>query len=522
MIALLFIGQNIHAQTTTEKPNPRQLIDRGLTALGGKENLDKIFSKQILGTVIREKDGAVGTFELVLRAPDSYFSRITFGSQFEQIGFNGISGYEWNSQRGIEFLEGDDLKLLRSEAAYRNGQWINFGTQPSSKTSKTLLFIATAGLSSIIKFDKVKFEGNVVVLGQPAQNVGFQLEDGGKVSLSFDTASGNLVGEKFIISKGINYEYSDFRKVGDVMEPYQIRCTPRSNEIFTVKISRIILNQSIEANKFEFKSLPDLEPIIALAKANQEKLHKIYDQLTYEKKLSFPDTATRSRGEGMTDESYSYTHLQTFKVSFYRSFPIEILTLDNDSNPYSSWKSFLTFRQPNYDKIDNDRRLREIKKIDLLYSDYISRAEGQKQMKWDWGLIINDSLADSHFTNFRRGKILSKEMHVVDFTPKQILDKNPNFPKEMIAGRLWIDFESGWVAKAEIMFAEQFKKNTAQTIINYAPYSANIFIQKPVCDDLWLPQFKEQPRANFEATFSNYLFKGTEPVCDANNQSKLK
>ncbi len=282
-------------------------------------------------------------------------------------------------------------------------------------------------------------------------------------------------------------------------------------------------------SKFEIpasaqQDLPTLESIINTAKSRQEIIGRNYSQITYQKSCEFLDTYELRDAENMTGSSYSYTRKQIFDVSFYRDFPLEILIEDNEKSPGIKFKSKLLITHPGYLIMSEKKRDREREKIDRLYknagkqSKPLTPSEGMEKIKWDGGLVILQSLTNSHFSNLRRERFLAREMYVVDFVPAPSNEQKPVFPKEMLAGKLWIDAQSGWVAKAEIVSA--FKNNTAQTIFSYS--GSDQYLQQPFCDDLWLPRSRETSSSSFRVRFHSYRLNGTEPLCDANNKSKLK
>ena len=282
----------LFAQGNQEKPNPSRIIDRGSEVMGGREKFDAIFSKQVFGSVIRKSDGAIGTIEILTRRPDAYFMRLSFGNQFEQIGFNGLSGYHWSSEEGLNFLEESELKYLRSEAFYKNGVWQNYRTDQASKKSKVGWALLTGGLSLLFKYEPGKFQGVGTVAGKPVKNVGLDLFDGGYALLSFDDETGYLVREKLNITKNVDYENSDFRRVNGVLLPHLIKFTVLNKEEYTIKVDRIIVNEAIETAKFEAPvssadRLPNLASIIEKAQKNQEKYARNYDKLQYLERVQY-------------------------------------------------------------------------------------------------------------------------------------------------------------------------------------------------------------------------------------------
>lgn len=505
-----FRQPNLFAQSKPEKPNPSRIVDRASEAMGGREKFDAIFSKQIFGTVTRKSDGAVGTIEILTRRPDAYFMRLSFGDQFEQVGFNGLSGYRWSSGEDVYFLPDEDLKYLSSEAFYRNGVWHNNRTDASSKKSTVGWALLTGGLSLLFKYDPGKYKGEGVVAGKPVKNVGFDLYSGGYTLLSFDDETGYLVGEKFNITKNLEYENSDFRPVNGILMPYSIKYSVPNKAEYDIKVDRIIVNEAIETTKFEApvsssERLPNLTSIIEQATKNQEKYARNYDKFKYLTTMSFQQTSSSTDSMGMSTES-THTVTNKYDVSFYRGFPVEIKTKANG--------------KPDTEKSDEEKRRKERKKIDEKFSEAqakgqtISPLEGREEMKMRSGLVILDCLTNSIFSNYR--KTNGGDLYLVDFAPK------PGPGRERFAGRLWIDSKAGWVTRAEIKSATSMIKNTAQKVYSLGDPHSQILLQQPICKDLWLVTVRTFIGSEAEIVYRSFRLADDMPVCDIDHNSKLK
>jgi hypothetical protein len=70
------------SQTKPVEPNPRQILDRGVAAMGGKEKLKAIASRQVFASVKRLHDGATGRYELVTQYPSQFYLRLSVGNEF--------------------------------------------------------------------------------------------------------------------------------------------------------------------------------------------------------------------------------------------------------------------------------------------------------------------------------------------------------------------------------------------------------------------------------------------------------
>jgi hypothetical protein len=502
----------LYAQKTPEKPNPSRIIDRAAETMGGRDKMDAIFSKQIFGTVTRKSDGATGTVEILTRRPDAYFMRLSFGNDFEQIGYNGLSAYRWSSVEELNFLDYEDVEYFRSKAAYQNGEWQNYRTNPSSKKSTVGWALLTMGISLFVKYEPGKYIGKEIIAGKPAKTVLIDLNQGGYVYLSFDDETGYLVSEKLNISNKANYEYDDFRSVNGVMMPYRMKYVIPNKQEYEIKVDRIVVNEAIENSKFEAPKsssdrLPNLASIIEKAQKNQEKYVRNYDKFKYLEYVTHEVTSSSTDSMGMSTDS-RYTVVDRFDISFYRGFLVEI-KMRGSSNP-------LTL------KSDEEKRARERKIIDEQYKAAAAKGaslasdDGLQKIKMRSGGIILDCLKNSTFTNYRRESDNKGDTFVVDFVPRDYAGS------ELYAGTLWIDVAEGWVTRAEIKSATKSPKNTAQIVFNLGNPFHQILYQTPICKDLWLVTSRKDSERGAEITYGNIRLFDDSNICDLNNYSNLK
>ena len=330
---------NLSAQSNSSKLSPRQVLDRGVIAMGGKEKLKAVTSRQAFGSIKRLKDGAIGSYEVITQYPDSYFSRIAFGDEFEQTAMNRISAYEWSSGNGLKPLREGEFGHLRLHSEYQNGYWYHDELQRASGLGKFILR-AAFGVGFVIPMDDAKRNKIASQFGKPMDSILFDHGQALQASLYFDSTSGRLAAEerKEVIQVGDHYTdrkelflYDDFKTVDGIIEPHLILFT-RDKEEYEIRLDKIVFNQAIDPVKFDVpiqaqSDVPVLTEVIAKATRNQESFLSIYDQFQYDDKYKYCGYESSS-SDDISSSSCSDRTMVT-EVSYYRGFPVYLTIRDS-------------------------------------------------------------------------------------------------------------------------------------------------------------------------------------------------
>lgn len=507
------------AQTKANTPNPRQILDRGVAAMGGKEKLKAITSRQVYASIKRLNDGATGRYEWLSQYPSQFYYRLSVGTEFEQAGFSGITGYGLTSTTPLKLFNEKDAHLIAAEALYRNGYWYHDEHQRMSGGMKALLAVMTAGVTLFAKFDSVKFEGEETVNGRVLQGVRFNLRDfNTDVRAYFDQASGRLVREEMMFGRRLEtHWYHDYRPVNGILEPHLIRLQ-RGNDEYEIKIERIIHNQSLPLTKFEipagsYVNLPALSEVIAKARANQQKLLSNYDQFTYERLYKFTDSScTENSITGMQD-CESFDRQQIYDVAFYRTYPLLIIKDDDRSNINARFlrKSL----DPAEARLKRSTEARS--KIDVLAKSKPN--DGLKKLDGAWGRDVMAVLQYAQFSNLRPATREGRECWALDFFPAPEREYNEdNFVKH-VAGTIYVDAQTNFAVQLIVYNTEKIQNRPIPIIA----YTTAVRTQAPICEGLWLPSKASGPlrwpvwgAELFDAiAYSKYQFNGQPLNCTA-------
>ena len=451
---------------------------KALTNGGGEKNLKRITSTQMSGKLTRKSDNASGTYQTFGSQPDLYAVTMDIGGFAVSEGYNGKSGWRRDSREGLRTLTGQDGTDFRAETIYRNARWFD------AKKDKS----------------KLTTEGTANVNGKPASIVVLTTVKGVKIKMYFDAASGLLVKEDIpagALTK--SYEYSDFRAIEGVMEPFTITLT-MGDETFVINLDEVTNNKPIDRARFDFPKVSN-EPLSDVAKLldevgkNQAAIDRILENYGY----------TRYVTRRELDDKGVLKEKETFKseISFYRGYRLSKL-VEKNGKPLT----------PDEEKKNLEALEKGIKRIDKREEEKAKKkaeaaAKGKKDEEEedeDSRGSITDMLQCSKLLNPRREMFRKREMIVFDFEPAPTCspktDTGKLAQKLKLVGAFWIDPQDKQIARLEMRLADSFKMGGG-LLASIKSGSAMVFEQERVNNEIWLPTYQE---VNIAAKL--FLFKG--------------
>jgi hypothetical protein len=146
------------AQTPAGAPTIDQLIDKCITALGGRAALEKVTSRTSKGTIEIAEASMTGSIEIFEKAPNMNAIAIELNGMQIRQAFDGKVGWEENPQTGLTEKTGTDLAEAKREATF------NMELHMKQLYPKmTVRGREPLGTSSAWVVDAVPAEGNPVV-----------------------------------------------------------------------------------------------------------------------------------------------------------------------------------------------------------------------------------------------------------------------------------------------------------------------------------------------------------------------
>jgi hypothetical protein len=462
--------------------SPDKILKQATKALGGEKNLKRITSTQMSGKLTRKSDNTAGTYQTFASKPDLYAVTADIGGFAVSEGYNGKSGWRRESRAGLHTLTGQDGTDFRAETIYRNARWFDAKKVKSTLTS----------------------EGTAKVSGKPANVVALTTVKGVKIKMYFDAASGLLIKENIpagALTK--SYEYSDFRAIDGVMEPFTITLT-MGDEAFTIKLDEVAHNKPIDRARFDFpkvsnESLPDVAALLEAVQKNQAEIDRIRENYGY----------TRIATERVLDDKGKLQDKETstYDVSFYRGRRISKL-VEKNGKPLTpdEEKKHLKQLEDIIKRIDKQEDEKAKKKAQADAKRKKDGEEGAEEDDTDNRGSITEILQCSKLLNPRRELFRQRDMIVFDFEPAPTCnpktDTGKMAQKLKLIGAFWIDPNDKQIARLEMRLGDSFKM-AGGLLASIKSGSAMVFEQERVNNEIWLPTYQE---VNIAAKL--FLFKG--------------
>lgn len=474
IITALFFSFLVLFNQITPAQSPDKILKNAVKAMGGEKALRSISSTKSSGKIIRLSDNAAGNFQSQAAQPNLYNSSYDLGGFETAAGYNGKSGWSRDSKIGLRTLTGAANRDFQVESNYRNNRWLNYKKEKS----------------------KIVYGGKSDVNGKTADLVTLTTVKGAAVKMYFDAASGLLIRDEIPAGDSVQtFDYSDFRAVDGIQEPFSIVSTT-NGEKYEIKLDSVVHNAQIAKSAFDFPAisnepLPNIAALLKELQTNQDRIDAILENYSY--------TQTITAREPDRDGAWREKESQTFQVTFYQGKRVHRLVAKNGV-PLAA-----------------DEQAKEDKKIEKTVAELenkaakkqakIARQSGdEKSQDHDKRISVAELLRASNLINPRRERFRGREMIVFDFEP------NPNFDFKNVksflkffgkmAGVMWIDAEDKQVTRLEAVLADNFKVGGG-VMANMQKGAAYTSESERVNDEIWLPS-----RVEFNASIKVLLVKG--------------
>ena len=460
IITALFFSFLVFFNQTTPAQSPDKIFKNAAKAMGGEKALRNVTSTKTSGRITRIGDNSGGRFQSQAAQPNLYTSSFDLNGFETAAGYNGKSGWSRDSKTGSSTITGAAARDFQAESNYRNNRWFNYKKEKS----------------------KIVYGGKFNVNGKSADTVILRTAKGTIIKMYFDTVTGLLIRDEISAGDFNNtFDYSDFRAVDGILEPFTIVSTI-SDEKYEIKLDSIVRNEQIAKSAFDFpkisdEPLPDIAAVLKEVRANQEKIEDILENYAY--------TQTITSREVLEDGSLRDLGTRTVQMSFYKGNRISRLVAV-DGEPLS------TDEQVKED-VKVEKRVAEIEKQIIKKQARTAGQSSGQSTQVNRGVSAAEILRASNLTNPRRENFRGRDAIVFDFEP------NPNFDFKNVNGRLkafgkmagvmWIDAEDKQMVRLEAVLAENFKLGGG-IVAKVQKGAAFIFENARVNDEIWLPSLR--------------------------------
>jgi len=449
ILTCVFIAFSINSAAQS----PNKILKQANKALGEKA-LQNLTSFRKTGKITRIKDGASGSFEMQASAPNFFNETYDINGFETELGYNGKSSWKRDSRDGLRTLTGAESRDFQAESFYRNSLWLDYKKQKS----------------------KLTFGGQTTINGKPANSVILTTAKGVAIKLFFDATTGLLIREEIPAGDLTKtFDYSNYRAVDGINEPFTIN-EKIGEDVYEIKLDKIIHNQPIAAASFDFPSisnetLPDIPALLNEVQQNEDRIDKILEDYSYTQKI-----ISRELGK---DGILRETESETRHLSFYKGNRI-IRVIEKNGKPLSE--------KEQTDEDENvQKRVAEIEK--KIAKSEEKNTDGPPDEE-DKRVSIAEVMRASRLINPRRERFRGRDVIVFDFEP------NPNFDlknaKSMlkffgkVGGVMWIDAHDKQVARIEATLFDNFKVGGG-LLANLKKGATFVLEQERVNDEIWLP-----------------------------------
>ncbi len=220
------------AQQGGNAPSVDQILDHYVQAVGGRDAIQKVTSRDMKGTLENSDDGTTSPAEIFAKAPDKYLEVVNLSDGGEALeGWNGVAGWGKDPDSGLH-----DMEKAEQVAAKRDYD-----------------FYREVRLKEL--FPKMALSGRTKVDDRDVYIVEATSPDGAEEKMYFDAESGLLARrdfERVTIDDGIvlyEVDYDDYKDVDGLKLPSTIRRkTP--DYTLTYRFTEIRQNIAVEDAKF--------------------------------------------------------------------------------------------------------------------------------------------------------------------------------------------------------------------------------------------------------------------------------
>lgn len=198
-------------------PEAREVIDRHIKAIGGRDAVMGHSSRHVTGAVAMPSAGVSGSFEVFEARPNKTLMRMTIGGIGDMSeGFDGTIGWSINLVTGPTLLEGKQLEERKLDSDF-------FGDLHLEKRYKSMQTV-----------DRVEFEG------KPCYKIQLARRDGGEDVQFYDVETGLRAGnivtrETPLGAMTTTIVEGDYKRFGKLLYPTRLTNTAMSmQQVLTI------------------------------------------------------------------------------------------------------------------------------------------------------------------------------------------------------------------------------------------------------------------------------------------------
>ncbi len=427
-------------------------LKASVKAGGGAKALAQIRTETISGNLTDEATGKTGTYSLIAKAPNQFYSEIVIGPDRTVEAYNGMSAWGQRPGQAAITLTGAAAKEAEAAGIYWSGRLAD------------------------LKKDKltVQLAGSAKVHGRDAYHL--QVRRGLEPirDVFFDSQT-HLIARDATLTQ--QFDYEDYRAVAGIQRPYRIELR-RDGHDYNISVTRVELNAAVDDSIFSFPkiteaSTPDIKALLLEVTKNQKAIEQIQKQYTCHVTSEQEEAGSKGQLKG--------TKLKEFEVFNLAGEEARHLVA-KDGNPLSGDEK----------KKEDERFNKEFEKLTKQEADLSRDPKKQEKEEAKDESDLSDFLRAILFTNARRERFRGQDVIAVDFgpnlayKPKKTME---NFAQKLV-GVMWIDEQAHDVARVEGHFSASLKI-AGGVLASLDKGSSFVFEQAKINGEVWMPVYVE-------------------------------
>jgi hypothetical protein len=451
----------------------QKIVDEYVHAEGGAKALAKIQTASITGSLTDDATGQSGTYSLITKAPDKFYSEIIIEPHRLIEAYNGKSA--WGQDTGADSSSGSTGAPQTLTGAVASeweaaGRYLNSRLADAKKSKFGLQLVDTEDVGG-----RKAYHVRIALSPRVSRELFFDVQTHLLIREIIPAAAQQQPGSKNAVAEEL--DYGDYRRVDGIESPYRITLR-RAGRTYAVAVSRIEWNATVNDSVFDFpnskgRPLPDIQLLLVDVVKNQKAIEELQKQYTCH--LVAEEEKFDSKGQVASRE------MKEYDVFNCGGDEIRHLVKD-DSKP-------LTAEQQHK---EDERFNKEFSEFQKKQAELANDPKKQEKEDERQQAQISDFLRAETFTNPRRERFRGQDVIVFDFGP------NPDYkPRKLVesivqklVGVVWIDEEARDVARLEARFSETAKIGGG-LLASLDKGTNLVFEQTKINGEVWLPSYAE-------------------------------
>lgn len=430
--------------------SPGQVLERYLTAIGGKKAVERIVSTEVSGSVV-SPDGRTGVFRQLTKRPQMISISLSWEDSQWRAGFNGRAAWQEDGIDGLRTLFGQPASHLRAEGLYASTRFA---------VSDKVVQVLAAGRGQVRE--------------RPAILVIAITPDGAKRTLFFDAGSYLLLKDEREMDGGMEERFfDDYRRVDQVLVPHRIDWR-RNGEMLRIAVERVTHNAPLDERAFDVPADPaaapvDRDAVLSAAQRNEVNAESARASYTY-------DMVARS---GRMDAQGVVAQEETAAYEVFHLGGLQVRKLlRSRGKPLGDAE-----RQREDERVNG--ALEAFRKGTMVRPAVTPRSDGLTVYMPQGASAVSALLRMSEFSNARREPLRERVMVVLEFQPRRGVAARNLLERQIskMAGAVWIDETSRHLARVESYFSDDHERTIQGSAIRIERTVFN--------DEVWLPSREE-------------------------------